>query len=196
MGGDHTRSNSLAHAAGEINAAENSGVIAAWEQGKRLLAIKAHPDMKHGQFEAWCDAHLVVKERQRQKYIALAKAHSSALLIPADLTINQALGYDDAAVKAQKDAEAEAEAKDARDEVLADRLAQFPDLDPVAALTALLARRETENEAEEAKLVKILQRKAGLKKKWDAIEKDLRGGAPRADILAAHYGIARKAESA
>ena len=61
------------------------------DQGNRLMEIKER--LPHGEFEGWCDMHLPVKARQRQKWMAIAKAYSSAHL-PA-VSINQALGYED-----------------------------------------------------------------------------------------------------
>ncbi len=47
--------------------------------------------MPHGQFESWCDENLPVKARQRQKWMARAKAYCNAPL--PDTTIDEALGY-------------------------------------------------------------------------------------------------------
>ena len=61
-----------------------------WNQGVRLLGIKKV--LPHGQFESWCDAHLPVKQPQRTKWMKLAKDYPNNDL-PADMTIDVALGY-------------------------------------------------------------------------------------------------------
>lgn len=74
----------------EIDREVGNAVLRAHRQGEILLELKRR--IPHGEFEQWCDRHLPVKDRQRQKYMQLAKAHSRAGLAN-QASINAALGY-------------------------------------------------------------------------------------------------------